>query len=76
MGISHAAGDSDSSAPVSAEPAGPPDLTVGAVIGEHVKNVLEQTGGNKSETARLLGISRSRLARHHRKTRPGVVEIS
>ncbi len=45
------------------EPSGPPDLTVGAVIADHVEKVLEQTGGNKSESARLLGISRSRLAR-------------
>ena len=45
------------------EPAGPPDLTVGAVVADHVQKVLEQTGGNKSESARLLGISRSRLAR-------------
>ena len=45
------------------ERSGPPDLTVGAVIADHVQKVLEQTGGNKSESARLLGISRSRLAR-------------
>ena len=45
------------------EAQGPPDLTVGAVIADHVGRVLLQTGGNKSEAARLLGISRSRLAR-------------
>ncbi|MGI9625903.1 MAG: sigma-54-dependent transcriptional regulator [Longimicrobiales bacterium] len=68
--LSVGATDSDSnvfrSAPPSggaAEAAGPPDLSVGAVIADHVRRVLEQTGGNKSESARLLGISRSRLAR-------------
>jgi DNA-binding NtrC family response regulator len=63
MGVSPAAGDPQVAAPVDVEPAGPPDLTVGAVVADHVQKVLEQTGGNKSESARLLGISRSRLAR-------------
>ena len=30
----------------------------------HVQDVLQHTQGNKSETARLLGISRSRLQRY------------
>jgi two-component system response regulator AtoC len=34
------------------------------VIHKHVRRVLERTEGNKSETARLLGISRSRLQRY------------
>jgi two-component system response regulator AtoC len=34
------------------------------VIHKHVRRVLERTDGNKSETARLLGISRSRLQRY------------
>ena len=34
------------------------------VISRHVQRVLERTDGNKSETARLLGISRSRLQRY------------
>jgi ActR/RegA family two-component response regulator len=29
-----------------------------------VSRVLERSGGNKSETARILGISRSRLQRY------------
>src|SRR5688572_16838202 len=34
------------------------------VIHKHVRRVLERTEGNKSETARLIGISRSRLQRY------------
>lgn len=34
------------------------------VISAHVKRVLAHTEGNKSETARILGISRSRLQRY------------
>ncbi|MGD2069842.1 MAG: sigma-54 dependent transcriptional regulator [Gemmatimonadota bacterium] len=35
-----------------------------AVISRHVQRVLHQAEGNKSESARLLGISRSRLQRY------------
>ncbi|NNM34611.1 MAG: sigma-54-dependent Fis family transcriptional regulator [Gemmatimonadetes bacterium] len=63
MGVSQPPAEPDSERDSDREPAGPPDLTVGAVIADHVQKVLEQTGGNKSESARLLGISRSRLAR-------------
>jgi DNA-binding NtrC family response regulator len=39
------------------------DLTLDGAIGRQVLRVLEHTGWNKSEAARLLKISRSRLAR-------------
>lgn len=37
--------------------------TLDSVIQAHVLRVLERTGGNKSQAARTLAISRSRLAR-------------
>jgi two-component system response regulator AtoC len=40
------------------------DLSLDAAISRHVQDVLQHTQGNKSETARLLGISRSRLQRY------------
>ena len=40
------------------------DLSLDAAIARHVEQVLKHTEGNKSETARLLGISRSRLQRY------------
>lgn len=40
------------------------ELDLEHVIALHVRRVLERTDGNKSETARLLGISRSRLQRY------------
>ena len=71
------AGHAMSSAPPSAEsmklsaqsasPTGPVDeaeLDLEHVISLHVRRVLEHTRGNKSETARILGISRSRLQRY------------
>jgi two-component system response regulator AtoC len=42
---------------------GPGSDTLEAVIGAHVLDVLERSGGNKSQAARTLEISRSRLAR-------------
>ena len=39
-------------------------LALEDVISRHVRRVLERTEGNKSETDRLLGISRSRLQRY------------
>ncbi len=39
------------------------NLTLNGAIAVHVRRVLRETGGNKSQAARLLGISRSRLAR-------------
>jgi DNA-binding NtrC family response regulator len=42
---------------------GRPDWTLDGAIGRQVFRVLEHTGWNKSEAARLLRISRSRLAR-------------
>ena len=35
----------------------------------HIQSVLDSTGGNRSKTARILGISRNRLARKLRKLR-------
>ncbi len=40
-----------------------PDWTLDGAVGRQVFKVLRQTGWNKSEAARLLKISRSRLAR-------------
>jgi two-component system response regulator AtoC len=45
------------------EVAGRPDWTLDGAIGRQVLRVLEHVGWNKSEAARLLKISRSRLAR-------------
>jgi two-component system response regulator AtoC len=45
------------------------DLSLDAAISRHVQDVLAHTDGNKSETARLLGISRSRLQRYVEKFR-------
>jgi len=42
----------------------PDDLALAKVIAEHVQFVLRRTEGNKSEAARVLGISRSRLQRY------------
>lgn len=42
----------------------PEDLALANVISEHVQFVIRRTAGNKSEAARLLGISRSRLQRY------------
>jgi ActR/RegA family two-component response regulator len=39
-------------------------MSLDAVVADHVQEVLVHTGGNKSEAARLLGISRSRLQRY------------
>ncbi len=42
------------------------DLSLAAALQRHVRTVLERTGGNRRQTARLLAISRARLARHLR----------
>lgn len=42
-------------------------FTLDAVEAAHVRSVLERTGGNKREAARVLGISRPRLDRIMRK---------
>lgn len=42
----------------------PDDLSLDSAIRRHVQVVLHRTDGNKSETARVLGISRSRLQRY------------
>ncbi len=46
-----------------ADSTGAPDWTLDGAIGRQVHRVLEHTEWNKSEAARLLEISRSRLAR-------------
>ena len=45
------------------------DMSLDAAISRHVQHILAHTDGNKSETARLLGISRSRLQRYVEKFR-------
>jgi DNA-binding NtrC family response regulator len=49
--------------PAEARRSGAGELLDG-VIEEHVRRVLEAHGGNKTETAQVLGISRSRLTRY------------
>jgi ActR/RegA family two-component response regulator len=41
----------------------PADRSLSAIERGHVQRVLADTGGNKSEAARILGISRPRLDR-------------
>jgi transcriptional regulator with GAF, ATPase, and Fis domain len=49
---------------VAASEAGAPEVrTLGEAIAAHVQRTLRETSGNRSEAARVLGISRSRLAR-------------
>jgi DNA-binding NtrC family response regulator len=37
------------------------DMSLEAMVKSHIEKVLEETGGNKSKAARLLGISRKKL---------------
>jgi two-component system nitrogen regulation response regulator NtrX len=46
------------------------NLSLETVIREHVRRVYELSDRNQRETARLLGISRGKLARHLRGTAP------
>lgn len=41
----------------------PPDDTLGAVEAAHIQRILDRSGGNKRQAARILGISRPRLDR-------------
>jgi DNA-binding NtrC family response regulator len=43
--------------------AGVGEEALDAVIAAHLQSVLERTGGNRSEAARILEVSRSRLTR-------------
>ena len=45
-------------------PAREGDMTLDGAIDRQIRRVLESTGANKTEAAKLLGISRSRLARY------------
>ena len=57
-----------------ADPLKPEDDSLSAVEKAHVQRILTRTGGNKQETARILGISRPRLYRMIEKyqlTQPG-----
>jgi transcriptional regulator with PAS, ATPase and Fis domain len=44
----------------------PDDLSLSQAVQKHVLAVYDQSGHNQRQTARLLGISRSKLARHLR----------
>jgi transcriptional regulator with PAS, ATPase and Fis domain len=46
------------------------DLSLDAAVAAHVRHVYETTGRNQRQTARLLGISRGKLARHLSSTAP------
>lgn len=41
-----------------------PDLTLDSAVKAHVLRIYEKTGRNQRQTARILGISRGKLARH------------
>jgi DNA-binding NtrC family response regulator len=41
-----------------------PDLSLAAALTQHVKRVYEHCGCNQRQAARVLGISRGKLARH------------
>ncbi len=43
---------------------GPADLSLDAAVNAHVLRVYESTGRNQRRTAKILGISRGKLARH------------
>ena len=45
------------------DPFAPENDSLNAVEKAHVQRILTRTGGNKQETARILGISRPRLYR-------------
>jgi DNA-binding NtrC family response regulator len=42
------------------------DFSLSSAVLRHIRAVYQQSGGNQRQTARLLGISRARLARHLR----------
>ncbi|MGI8436614.1 MAG: sigma-54 interaction domain-containing protein [Chthoniobacterales bacterium] len=48
------------------EPALTSDLSLGRAVERHISFVLKRTKGNQRQSARLLGISRAKLARHLR----------
>lgn len=45
-------------------PRAPADLSLDGAVAAHVRHVYETTGRNQRQTARILGISRGKLARH------------
>ncbi len=49
----------------------PADLSLDAAVTAHVLRVYETTGRNQRQTARILGISRGKLARHLSEAAPG-----
>ena len=63
VGPEHLAlGVPDNSGPEPEEAAEEQDWTLDGAVERQVRHVLEKTGGNKTKAARLLGVSRSRLA--------------
>lgn len=54
----------------SPEPSPLTDLSLGVAVREHVRRVYEISNRNQREAARLLGISRGKLARHLRRVAP------
>ncbi|MEP6809229.1 MAG: sigma 54-interacting transcriptional regulator [Chthoniobacterales bacterium] len=48
------------------EPAPTADLSLGAAVSRHISFVYQQANENQRQTAKLLGISRAKLARHLR----------
>jgi DNA-binding NtrC family response regulator len=62
-GLGEFSGGEGASSPLRT-PLDPDDLSLDAAVSAHVQRVLRHTEGNKSEAARVLGISRSRLQRY------------
>jgi DNA-binding NtrC family response regulator len=63
VGVGYGRRSSDLAAAFSLADRDGPDWTLDGAIGRQVLRVLNHTSWNKSEAARLLQISRSRLAR-------------
>jgi Nif-specific regulatory protein len=57
------AAKSDLSSGASASTSGTDAMTIAEVEQKHIEQVLRQTGGNKSQAAKILGIERSTLDR-------------
>jgi two-component system response regulator AtoC len=63
IGVEHLTLEALETGKVAADSAGSPEDSLEAVEAAHVQRVLDRTGGNKRQAARILGISRPRLDR-------------
>jgi two-component system response regulator HydG len=62
--------DPDESSALPADTAGEENLSLSSVVERHMRHICARAGGNQHRAARILGISRSTLARHLRKAVP------